>query len=97
MHYVYIVTNTKHGSLYIGTTRNLEHRVWEHKTKRLKGFTEKYNCSRLVFYEEFDTALEAVQREKNMKVWKRDWKIRAIEELNPNWSDLSESWYSDLQ
>lgn len=92
MHYVYIITNTKRGTLYIGTTRNLEHRVWEHKTKKLRGFTEKYNCSRLVYFEEFETAVEAIATEKNLKKWKRNWKIKLIELTNPEWKDLSSEW-----
>jgi putative endonuclease len=87
------VTNVKWGSLYIGITRNLEHRVWEHKNKTLEGFTKKYNCSRLVYYEEYSLAVEAISREKNLKKWKRNWKIKLIERANPEWRDLSFEWF----
>jgi len=92
MHYVYIVTNVKKGTLYIGITRNLEHRLWEHENKTLEGFTKKYNCSKLVYYEEYALAVDAISREKNLKKWKRNWKIKLIELTNPEWKDLSSEW-----
>lgn len=84
MHHVYILTNERNGTLYIGTTRNLEHRIWQHKNKINTGFSNKYGLTKLVYYEEYNLAIEAIQREKQMKKWNRDWKIRRIEELNPN-------------
>jgi len=96
MHYVYIITNTPKGILYIGTTRNLEYRISQHKAKQEKGFTQKYNCTRLVFYEEYEFATDAALREKQMKKWKRDWKIKLIEQQNPNWDDLSTDWSEEL-
>lgn len=85
---VYILTNKKCGSLYIGVTNDLYRRVMEHKLKTLKGFTQKYQVSRLVYYEEYDQVDEAIHREKCLKKWKRQWKIKLIEERNPKWKDL---------
>jgi putative endonuclease len=89
--YVYILASKKHGTLYIGVTSDLPKRIWEHKQKATKGFTEKYEVDRLVYYEVFDDMTHAILREKQMKTWKRDWKIRLIEEHNPDWNDLYES------
>ena len=92
MHYVYIVTNERNGTLYIGTTRNLFERVLQHKSKKIAGFSKENNCVILVYYEEYELAMEAIQREKNMKKWKRLWKLQAIEEMNPEWKDLFLEW-----
>jgi putative endonuclease len=89
---VYILTNKPLGTLYIGVTSNLPQRIWQHKTKVTKGFTEKYNLNKIVWYEAHEDIMSAMQREKALKVWKRDWKIRIIEEMNPLWRDL----YVDL-
>jgi putative endonuclease len=89
---VYILTNKLLGTLYIGVTSNLPQRIWQHKTKVTKGFTEKYNLNKIVWYEAHEDIMSAMQREKALKVWKRDWKIRIIEEMNPLWRDL----YVDL-
>lgn len=87
---VYIVTNQRNGTLYVGVTSNLIKRIWEHKTKVVKGFTRKYGLDRLVWYELHETMESAIQREKAIKNWKREWKLKAIEEMNPNWRDLNE-------
>ncbi len=92
MQYVYILASCRNGTLYIGTTRNLVWRVSTHKQKINKGFTNKYNVTRLVYYEEYETVLEAVYREKSLKKWKREWKIELIEKDNPEWKDLSDGW-----
>lgn len=76
-------------------TNNLERRIYEHKNKKIKGFTEKYNLDKLVFYEENSDVAFAIQREKQLKKWNRKWKINLIEENNPNWIDLANSWYGD--
>jgi putative endonuclease len=89
---VYILTNKPLGTLYIGVTSNLPQRIWQHKTKITKGFTEKYNLNKIVWYEAHEDIVSAIQREKALKAWKRDWKIRIIEEMNPLWRDL----YVDL-
>ena len=90
---VYIVTNKPHGVLYIGVTDTIEERVKEHKLKvYIKSFTAKYNCDKLVYFEEFKCGSEAEKRERQFKKWKRDWKIELIEEMTPSWSDLSVNW-----
>jgi putative endonuclease len=78
----------QHGTIYLGVTRDLARRVHEHKSKVLPGFTRTYGVDRLVWYEEHATVREAIDLEKDMKKWRRDWKIRLIEENNPLWSDL---------
>ena len=85
---VYILTNKPLGTLYIGVTSNLPQRIWQHKTKVTKGFTEKYNLNKIVWYEAHEDMMSAIQHEKALKAWKRDWKIRIIEEMNPLWRDL---------
>ncbi|MBL7995740.1 GIY-YIG nuclease family protein [bacterium] len=91
-YYVYIVTSKRNGTLYAGVTNNLVRRISEHKNKINEGFTKKYNVDRLVYYEEFPNIIDAIQREKRIKKWKRQWKIELIEKLNPQWIDL----YNDL-
>lgn len=84
------MTNKPNGVLYIGVTNNIDERVKEHKLKVFpKAFTAKYNCDILVYFEEFENANDAVLREKHFKKWKRDWKIKLIEDMNPSWYDLS--------
>ncbi|MEZ2414811.1 GIY-YIG nuclease family protein [Muriicola sp. E247] len=91
-YYLYILSNKYNGTLYIGVTNNLERRMFEHKNKLIEGFTKKYSLDRLVYFETFQYVNDAIQREKNMKKWKRQWKINAIEKENPNWEDLSSDW-----
>ena len=86
--YVYILTNHKHGTLYIGVTADLERRIHEHREKRTPGFSSKYDCTRLVWYEEHGSIGTAIQREKSLKRWYREWKIALIETMNPEWRDL---------
>jgi putative endonuclease len=78
----------KNGTLYIGVTSDLVKRVWEHKNLRVPGFTAKYKVHMLVWFELHDTMDSAIQREKRLKEWKRTWKLRLIEEMNPKWNDL---------
>ncbi len=87
---VYILASKKHGTLYIGVTSNLVRRVWEHKNDQVEGFTKKYSVHDLVWYEIHETMESAIHREKRFKEWKREWKIKRIEELNPQWRDLYE-------
>ena len=87
---VYILANKRNGTLYVGVTSNLPKRIWEHKNKVVKGFTQKYDLSSLVWYELHETMGSAIQREKAMKFWKRVWKLRTIEKMNPEWLDLYE-------
>jgi putative endonuclease len=86
--FVYMMASQKNGTLYIGVTSDLKKRVWEHKNNVIEGFTEKYDVHDLVWYEPHENAESAITREKQMKEWKRDWKIKRIEEMNPNWNDL---------
>jgi len=93
-YYLYILSNKYNGTLYIGVTNDLERRMFEHKGKLIDGFTKKYNLNRLIYFETFQYINDAIKREKNMKKWKRQWKINLIEEENPNWRDLSKDWLS---
>ncbi len=86
--YVYILASKIGGTLYIGVTNDLIRRVAEHRLKAVKGFTEKYDVVRLVYFEQFDDPENAIRREKRLKKWNRAWKIRLIEGNNPNWDDL---------
>jgi putative endonuclease len=87
-YWVYILASRKHGTLYIGVTNDLSRRVFEHKRGSVPGFTAQYGIDRLVWYEAYDDVREAIGREKQLKHWNRDWKIRLIEELKPDWIDL---------
>jgi len=87
--FVYILANQKNGTLYVGVTNNLARRIAEHKAKLVPGFTRKYGVDRLVYLEAFESILEARAREHALKRWRRAWKIALIEELNPDWRDLS--------
>lgn len=91
-YYVYILTNTNHSVLYIGVTNDLTRRMYEHKEKIIKGFTQKYNCTKLVHFEHTEEALSAIEREKQLKNWKREWKENLIIEKNPKWEDLSKTF-----
>ena len=75
-------------TLYIGITSNLVQRIYQHNHKRLEGFSAKYNLHKLVYFEQFERLEEAIMREKRLKLWKRDWKNRIINEMNPEWKDL---------
>ena len=86
--YVYILASKRNETLYVGVTSNLTKRVWEHKSKLVKGFTEQYGVDKLVYYEVHSDAENAVLREKQMNKWNRSWKLRLIEERNPEWNDL---------
>ena len=87
-YFVYILASKLGGTLYVGVTNDLVRRVFEHKTNSVKGFTEKYDVHRLVYFEQFDDIENAIRREKRIKKWNRSWKVRLIEETNPNWTDL---------
>ena len=90
---VYLLTNKRNGTLYAGVTSNLPRRIWEHKNKFVDGFTQKYGTNKLVWYELHVTMESAIQREKNIKNWKRSWKLKTIEEMNPDWKDLYEELF----
>lgn len=87
---VYILTNKTNKSLYIGVTNNLPRRLYEHKNKLFKGYTEKYNINKLVYYEQTENIESAINREKQLKNWHREWKENLIRKTNPKWEDLSE-------
>jgi putative endonuclease len=91
-YYVYIVCNWSNEVIYIGMTNNLYRRMNEHKNKLIKGFTEKYNCNKLVYYEHFNDVNSAIFREKEIKKWRREKKNILIEKQNPEWKDLCEEW-----
>ena len=86
--YVYILASRIGGTLYIGVTNDLIRRISQHKSKEIESFTEKYDVARLVYFEQFDDPENAIRREKRLKKWNRAWKVRLIEENNPNWDDL---------
>ena len=86
--YVYLMASRKGGTLYLGVTRDLVRRVYEHKNKTLKGFTSRYAVDRLVWFETYDDPTTAIEREKEIKKWRRAWKIRLINESNSDWRDL---------
>ncbi|EJB03852.1 putative endonuclease containing a URI domain [Rhizobium leguminosarum bv. trifolii WSM597] len=86
--YVYIVTNQKNGTLYIGVTSDLERRIYEHREGLTPGFAWKYGCTRLVWYEEHWDIGSAIQREKSLKRWYRQWKVDLVDAMNPGWDDL---------
>ena len=87
-YYVYILASRKRGTLYIGITRDLVRRVYEHRNKITKGFTARYGVDRLVWFECYDDPTNAITREKEFKKWRREWKINLIERSNPEWTDL---------
>jgi putative endonuclease len=87
-YFVYMLASGRHGTLYVGVTNGLARRVYEHKTRIFKGFTSRYDVNRLVCYEAYEQITDAIAREKELKKWRRDWKIRLIEEMNPEWEDL---------
>ena len=88
VYYVYILASRIGGTLYVGVTSDLVKRVYQHREKFAKGFTQRYAVDRLVYYEAFGEVSAAIQREKQMKRWNRAWKVQLIEEKNPNWDDL---------
>ena len=90
---VYILASQRNGTLYIGVTSDLVERVWQHKNDVVEGFTKKYGVHSLVYFELHSEMYEAIQREKRLKKWNREWKIRLIEEANPEWVDLSNQIY----
>ena len=95
-YWIYIVTNKRNGTLYVGVTNSLRRRIWQHKAKEIDGFTRQYGLTVLVYFEEFRSPTAAITREKEIKGWLRKRKLELIEAENPNWADLSTGWYSPL-
>ena len=87
-YYVYIMTSKNNGTLYVGLTNNLIRRAYERKNDLIEGFTKKYGVHKLVYYEQTNDIHNAIQREKELKKWNRQWKINLIEKFNPNWNDI---------
>ncbi|TWO31904.1 GIY-YIG nuclease family protein [Seonamhaeicola sediminis] len=92
--YVYILSNKKNGTLYIGMTNDLERRMFEHKHKFVEGFTKKYGLDKLMYFEHFQHVNDAIKREKQLKNWNRQWKIDLIEKDNKGWNDLSSDLFN---
>ena len=86
--FVYIMSNQKNGTLYIGVTSDLIRRVYQHKNNLVEGFTQKYALHNLVYYESFYSIMDAIAREKQLKNWRREWKVNQIKSMNPDWHDL---------
>lgn len=86
--YVYLMANRRNGTTYVGVTSNLPRRTYEHRNGLIAGHSKKYGCKKLVWYLAFDDIQDARRRELQMKKWKRPWKLRVIEEMNPTWDDL---------
>ena len=93
MFYVYIISNNFRNVLYIGVTRNIKRRLYEHKNKLIDGFSKKYNLNVLLFYETTEYPLDAIAREKQLKKWNREKKFNLIKSINPELKDLSEDWW----
>lgn len=93
IYYVYMMQSASRRALYIGMTNNLRKRVWQHKTHAFEGFTDDYNATRLVYWESFDDVRNAIDREKQLKRWRREKKMWLIERKNPGWKDLAAEWY----
>jgi len=89
-YFVYVMAKAKNSTFYVGMTSNLQKRVWEHKEELADGFTKRYGIKTLVYFEIFDDPESAIRREKRLKRWPRAWKIKVIEEKNPEWKDLYE-------
>ncbi len=89
-YYVYILASKRNGTLYVGVTNDLIRRVYEHKHDLIGGFTAKYKVHTLVYYEHTSDIRSAIEREKRLKKWRREWKIKLIESMNPQWHDLYE-------
>ena len=90
--YVYLLTNWNNKVMYLGVTNNLERRFYEHKNKLVKGFTEKYNVNKLVYFEETQDVTAGIAREKEIKKWRREKMNQLVNRMNPNWKDLSSGW-----
>jgi putative endonuclease len=93
MYWIYLMTNRWKNVLYTGVSNSLENRIWQHKNGAVPGFTKKYNCDRLVYFEEYSEITDAIAREKQIKGWTRVKKNALVTAKNPDWQDLAEHWY----
>jgi putative endonuclease len=93
---VYILASDRNGTLYVGVTNSLSRRIAQHREGTAAGFTKKYGVSRLVWYRQFERVLNAIQFEKQLKRWRREWKLTLIEELNPTWADLYDQLFPEI-
>lgn len=91
-YYVYLLTNWNNQVMYVGVTNNLERRIYEHRNKLVDGFTKKYNVEKLVYFETASDVLAAIEREKQIKKWRREKKNQLVVGMNPEWKDLSVEW-----
>ena len=91
----YLMASARNGTLYAGMTANLPARVWKHRTERFEGFSKQHGCKQLVWFQRFGWVTEAIRREKQIKEWKRDWKLALIEDGNPEWLDLAADWFPE--
>jgi putative endonuclease len=92
---VYIMASGRNGTLYTGMTANLPARVWKHRTGVFEGFSKQYGCTRLVWFERHVWVVDAIRRETRIKGWKRDWRLKLIEDANPDWLDLAAEWFPE--
>ena len=92
VYYVYIMAS-KTGTLYAGSAGDIKHRVKQHKKKSVVGFSKKYNVDRLIYFEDVGDKSSAIKREKQIKAWRREKKVKLIDSINPDWEDLSRDWY----
>jgi len=92
IYYVYLLTNWNNQVMYVGVTNDLERRIYEHKNKLIDGFTKKYHVDKLVYFETTSDVLAAIEREKQIKKWRREKKNQLVIEMNPEWKDLSLEW-----
>lgn len=88
VYYVYILFSQRNGTLYLGVANDLVRRVFEHKNKLVEGFSCKYDVDKLGYFEEYASIADAIKREKQLKPWKREWKLELVEKFNPDWRDL---------
>ena len=95
-YYVYLLTNWNNRVMYVGVTNHLQRRIYEHKNKLVEGFTKKYNVDKLVYFEMTSDVLAAIEREKQIKKWRREKKDRLVIAVNPEWKDLSLEWEKDF-
>ena len=95
-YFVYLLTNWNNKVMYLGVTNDLERRIYEHKNKTVRGFTEKYNVNKLVYFEETQDVRAAIAREKEIKKWRREKKNNLVVTINPEWRDLSDGWFVEI-